>query len=158
MNLRIELRGAVLISLLMLLWLSFECIVGLQTEYIAYHPYVGMLSLLIPVFVTRQSLMAKRDELRNGFTFGKAFLSGSIIAVFAAVMAIPVQLAFHYFVNPDFFDDMIAYSVKHGQDPGRAASYFNLNSYLFQSVAATLVVGFIISAVAAFFMQVKTEK
>lgn len=158
MNLRIELRGAVLISLLMLLWLAFECMVGLQNEYIAYHPYVGLLSVLIPVFVTRQSLEAKREELRSSFTFGRAFASGAIIAVIAAILAIPVQLIFHYLINPDFFDDMVTYAVNHGQNRDEALRYFNLNAYLFQSVAFTLIVGLLIALIAAFLMRVKTEK
>jgi hypothetical protein len=102
--------------------------------------------------------MAKRDELRNHFTFRRAFVSGCIIALIAAALAIPAQLAFHYFINPDYFDDMIMYAVQHGQTPDEAARYFNLSAYLFQSAVGTLVMGLIIALVAAYLMQVKTEK
>ena len=64
-KIRLELRYAMLITLLMLLWLALEFMVGLHDTYIQYHPYVTMFAILIPVVCSRMALKEKQ-ELHNG--------------------------------------------------------------------------------------------
>ena len=161
MNLRIEIRYAVLISLLMLLWLSLEFMIGLHDTFIDYHPYVTMLALIIPVVCSRLALTAKKEELNNKLTFKQAFATGFLTSLFAAILSIPVQLTFHFLINPDFFDNMIANSVKHAelmkmhvaQAKLQAQQYFSLNSYIVMSFFGTLIFGTIIAFVMARIMR-----
>jgi hypothetical protein len=160
MKLRIELKAAMLIALLILLWLALEFMVGLQDQFIAYHPYVTIIALVIPVIVTRKALITKRDgELHGNITFAQAFKSGVTIALLSAVLAVPTQYIFHYLINPDFFDSMIKYAVANGKStPEQAANYFNFHSYLLQSVLGTLVVGALVALVLAYMLRTKPAK
>ena len=156
MKIPLELRYALLISFGMLLWLALEAVVGLQDKYIAYHPYVTMFAVLIPVVFSRMAVKEKKENLGGSITFKQALLTGLYITAITAVLAAPVQLIFHYWINPYFFEDMINYAVSHGKSsPEQAAMYFNLTSYTIQSVVGTFVFGSIVALVVALVMRTK---
>jgi hypothetical protein len=157
-NLRIEIRYAVLISLLTLLWLSVEFMVGLQDVYAPYYPIAYWLSLVvIPAVAMRMAINEKEEQLNGHITFKQAFGSGFLIAFFAAVLAIPVQVIFHKLINPDFFDTMISYAVIHAENLKQnaieareeAGLYFNLTTSIIQSGLGMLLAGTIIAAISA---------
>ncbi len=159
---RIEIRYAVLITLLMLLWLAVEFMVGLHEEpLIQYHPYVTMFALIIPIVCARLAIRDKLEMLNGRISFKQAFVTGFLIAFFAAVLSIPLQVVFHKIINPDFFDSMIDYATKRAEtlneDIAKARQeaevYFNLTSYIIQSGLGTLVFGSIIAAVVAWRMK-----
>ncbi len=161
MNFRLEFRYATLMSLLMLLWLSIEFLVGLHDTYIQYHPYITMFSLIIPVVCSRMVLRDKLEDLNGKMDFKQAFKTGIIVVGFAAFLSVPVQLAFHFLINPDFFDNMRAYSINRAASLGLdavkakadAISYFNLTSYILLSFFGTLIFGSAIAAMAAWKMR-----
>ncbi|MBL0308775.1 MAG: DUF4199 domain-containing protein [Bacteroidetes bacterium] len=163
MYLKIIVRYSVLLSLLMLLWLSLEYMVGLHDRFIAYQPYVTLLAVGISIFCIHRALIEVQKEALHRLTFRQAFVIGFIITLISAVLAIPVQIIFHQLINPDFFQNMKEYSVKHAielnEDVERAKlqaeSYFNLTSYLLQSVLGTLVSGTVISLVLAWWKSRK---
>ncbi len=164
MNLKLELRYAVLMSMLMLLWLSLEFLVGLHDTYIQFHPYITMFSLVIPVVCSRMVLRDKKEDLNGKISFQQGLRTGLTVTVMAAFFAIPVQLIFHFLINPDFFDSMRAYAVNRAmllnmdvaKAKADAISYFNLTSYILMSFFGTLVFGSIIAALMAW--RMKTHK
>src|ERR1019366_8209226 len=117
MNIKIEFRFAVLNSLLTLLWLCTEYLIGLQDKYIVFHPYVSVFSILIPFLCIRLALIEKADLLFQKISFKQAFICGFILTLFATIFSIPVQMAFLKLINIDFLDNMIAYAVQHGKQP-----------------------------------------
>jgi len=138
----------------MLLWLILEYTVGLHDTYIAWHPYVTMFALIIPIVTYRLALREKIEDKYGKLTFSQAFMCGFILTVFGTILAVPLQLAFHKLVNPDFFANMIAYSVKTGHStPEQAAAYFNLNSYLLETVIGTFGFGILLSLILGFRMR-----
>lgn len=161
MNLRIEIRFAVLISLLMLLWLMLEYIAGLHDRFIQYHPAITLLALTIPVGCSYLAIKEKAIQLGGTITFKQAFITGFFIAVFAAVLSVPTQFMFHKLVNPDFFQTMIDYSSARAASlhmnvlkaKEEATMYFNLPSYIVQCFFSTLFFGVIISLVMAWRMR-----
>ncbi len=161
-NFRIEIRYAVLITLLMLLWLAVEFMVGLHEEpLMQYHPIVTLFALIIPIVCARLAIRDKLEMLNGKISFKQAFVTGFLIAFFAAVLSIPAQVIFHKVINPDFFDNMIGYAVKRAEslhvDMNKARQeaelYFNLTSYIIQSGLGTLVFGTIIAAIMAWRMK-----
>lgn len=160
-NFRIEIRYAVLITLLMLLWLSLEFMVGLHDQYIQYHPYITMFALIIPIVCARMAIRDKLDMLNGKITFREAFMTGFLVAFFAAVLAVPSQVIFHKLINPDFFDNMVDYASKRAENLNMdvvkarqdAEMYFNLTSYIIQSGLGTLVFGTIVAAIMAWRMR-----
>ena len=163
-NWRIEIRYAVLINLLMLLWLATEFLVGLHDTFIQFHPYVTMLAIVIPVACSRLAISAKTEELNGKISFKQAFVTGAVIAVLSAVLMVGTQYVFHALINPDFFDNMVAYSVKQAELKGidtatattDAQRYFNLTAYLLQSSIFALVFGLLLALFWAW--RLRTEK
>lgn len=158
-SLKIEIRYAMLITLLMLLWLAVEFMVGLHEEpLIVYHPIVTMFALIIPIVCARMAVNEKIELLGGKITFGQAFLTGFLVAFFAAVLSVPSQLIFNKLINPDFFSNMIIYSVKMGKAKSyeEAAMYFNPTSYIIQAGLGTLVFGTLIALIMAW--RMRTEK
>jgi len=154
MSIRIELRYAVLTSLLVLLWLITEFEIGLQDKYVSVHPYISLLAYLIPVVTYRMALREKIEEKYGKLSFKQAFISGLLMTVFCSILAVPIQLGFHKLVNPDFFETMIMYSTEHSHySLEQAAHYFNLQNYIIESVIGTFFVGAIISLILAFRMR-----
>ncbi len=154
----IELRYAFFISASTFIWLMLEYLLGFQDDYVSYHPVVSMLVLIFPIAFTFIALRKKREEYYQGvITFGQAFQSGLVIAVICALLAIPIQYIFHYAINPRFFDVMIEESMKQAINTGKnltearqdAEAYFNIVSYIIQSVVGTLIIGLLLSGLFA---------
>jgi membrane protease YdiL (CAAX protease family) len=166
MNLKIEIKYTVLISLLMLLWLSLEFMIGLHEKpLIAYHPYITMFALFIPIICAMLAVNEKREFLEGRITFKQAFLTGLLIAVFTTLVSPLIQWIFFAVVNPDFFDNMIAYSIERAhankmteqQAQKVAVGYFNLQSYIIQSALFSFIGGIIIATVVAVIKRSKSK-
>src|SRR5688572_29379103 len=95
------------------MWLMLEFVAGLHDRFIDYHPVVTFLAIGIPIVFFYLGLKRKRDSDYDGvITFGQCFKAGMIMTLITAVFTLPLQAAFHYFINPFFFDDMIQHSVQ----------------------------------------------
>lgn len=155
-NLRIAIRYSVLCSLLVLLWLSLEFMVGLQDKYARFHPYISLLSFCIPLFCIYRAVRERAIE-KSQLNFLQAFGTGLLVTVFAAILAIPVQLIFQNFVNPDFFQNMVDYAARRAlylgldvsQARQQAQHFFNIGNYLLLSFVGTGFIGIICSLICA---------
>jgi hypothetical protein len=155
MKIKIELRYSVLTSLLVLLWLILEYMTGLQDTYIAWHAIISLLlSIIIPAVTYRLALKEKIEEKYNKLSFRQALLSGFLMTIFTSIFTIPVQWVFLKYVNPDFLESMIAYTVSsRGARAEQAAMYLNHTSYIIESAIITLVIGLVLSVILAFRMR-----
>lgn len=163
---QIALKWGFLTALFSFLWLCLEYALGIQTEYIAFHPVITLLALMIPLFCLYYGLreLKKRDAVP--FTFSNALLTGICISGVAAVLSMGVQWIFHSWVNPEFFSTMIAYAESRALTYGgdmlmarqEAEAYFSMESYLLQAVGGSLIGGAVISAILAFFMRNHYER
>ena len=155
MSIKIELRYSVLTSLLVLLWLILEYMTGLQDTYIAWHAVISLLlSVIIPAVTYRLALKEKIEEKFNKLSFRQALLSGFLMTIFTSIFTVPVQWVFLKYVNPDFLESMIAYTVSgRGARAEQAAMYLNHTSYIIESAIITLVIGLVLSIILAFRMR-----
>jgi hypothetical protein len=154
MSIRIELRYAVLTSLLVLLWLIMEFEIGLQDKYVAFHPYISLLAFLIPVVTYRLAIREKIEEKYGKLSFKQAFVSGLLMTFFCSILAVPIQIGFQKLVNPDFFETMITYTAQKSHSTmEQAAQYFNPRNYIAEQVLYTFIIGTIISLILAFRMR-----
>jgi uncharacterized protein DUF4199 len=155
MNIKIELRYAILTALVFLLWLIIEYVVGLQDTYIVFYPLASIvMAVVIPIVTYRLALIEKLEQKYGKLTFGQAFASGFLITIFSGILAVPVLLGFHQLINPDFLETMILYSSTHSkQSIEQVAMFFNLKNYIAESVFLTMVVGTLVSLVLAFRMR-----
>lgn len=143
------------------LWISLEYLVGIQTDYIAFHPVVTLLALVIPLICIYYGLREVKQADPASFSFSKGLFAGLCISGIAALFAIVGQWTFHTWVNPEFFASMITYSESMALAQGRditvarqeAQALYSLQSQLFQAVGGALIGGAVVSAILAFFMS-----
>lgn len=143
------------------LWLSLEFAVGIQTDYIPFHPVITLLALIIPLLCLYYGLREEKLKDPFKFDFSKGLLTGLFISAVAAVFSVLAQWVFHTWVNPDFFPSMIAYEESKALAQGidllmvrqQAEAYYSLESYLLQAVGGALLGGAVASAILAFFMR-----
>lgn len=155
------LKWGILTALLLFIWISLEYAVGMHAEYIAYHPVVTLLALLIPLLCLYWGLREEKLKAPVEFTFSKALLTGLFISAVAAITGMLGQWVFHTFINPDFFSSQITYAESRALAEGmdvlvarrQAEAYFSLRSYLVQALGGALIGGAVASAVLAFFMR-----
>jgi uncharacterized membrane protein len=155
------LKWGFLTALLTFLWLSLEYLVGIQTDYIAFHPVITLLALLIPLICLYYGLREEKLKAPLDFNFSKGLITGLCISGVAAVFGVVAQWAFHTWVNPDFFNSMITYTESKALAQGvdvlvarrEAEVYFSMESYLLQSIGGALLGGAVVSAILSFFMR-----
>ncbi|MFN8276654.1 MAG: DUF4199 domain-containing protein [Chitinophagales bacterium] len=153
----IVLKWALIAGFGSLLWLLFEKVVGLHSTYIAYHPYISMMGLLIPIYCIRATMVEQRESMGGYISYMQAFLAGLAGVLVVAALNPPIQWVFHHYINPDFFTNMINYSVEHATEMGttpekaraQATGYFTLRSYMIQSAVGALLFGLVVSAISA---------
>ena len=151
-----ELKWAVIFAVMGLVWLMLEYLVGLQTKHIAWHPLLTNLVFLPTIAVYVLALCEKRAQLGGKLTFKQGLISGLSLAAFAALLSPLGQPLFHQFVNPNFFADMVQFTVSSGKATlAEALSFFNLPSYLLMSGVGALMTGLLASLILAWLLRTK---
>lgn len=152
---RIELIWGILFILIGLLWMIFEKAMGWHDEHIDKHATYSLFIAPIAIAVYVFALLDKKKNFYGGkMTFVQGFVSGLIITAIVVLLNPLSQYITSTYITPDFFSNVIAYSVSTGQmDQQAAEAYFNLKNYLMQSVIGAAVMGLITSAVVAFFVR-----
>lgn len=156
-NIKIEIKWAVIFALMMLVWVALEKSLGYHDEKIADHPtftnFVAIPSIAIYIF----ALLDKKKNYYYGLmSYKKGFISGVIISVIVAILSPLTQYLTIEFITPNYFAHVIDYAVSQGEMTQEAAEgYFNINSYIVQSVIGALVMGILTSAIVAIFVKSK---
>lgn len=89
-------------------------------------------------------------------SYKQGFISGLIITLIVALLSPLSQYITSEFITPEYFPNVINYAVESGKmTQTEAESYFNLKSYLIQSVIGALVMGVVTSAIVAIFVKSK---
>jgi len=141
----------------MLAWMWLEKLTGLHDVHIDKHyiytNFVAILAIAVYVFALRD----KRENYYNGvMTYKQGFISGLIISIIVTVFSPITQYITSEIISPDYFNNVIEYSVGEGEMTLEAAqNYFNLKSYMTQVVIATPIMGIITTAIVAVFVKNK---
>jgi hypothetical protein len=159
-NLRIEIKYAVLINLLILLWYAVGFMVNLQEEpLIAYHYILNILVLFfIMVICCGLAIRDKEELVGSQLNAKQIFATGALASFFAAVLSGFSELIFNKIINPDFLDARIEYAIKTGKakDYQEAAMILNMMADIIATGLGVFVFGTLIAAVMAWRMH--TEK
>lgn len=156
---KIEFKWALIFTIASLLWMYFEKTMGWHGEHIEQHPIYtnlfGIVAIVIYVFALRD----KRANFYNGIMDWKqGFLSGAILSIIIAAITPLAQYVAHTYISPQYFENMIAYSVKNNIMKIEAAeNYFVLSKYMFMSAFFALSVGIVTAAVVAWFLKSKPK-
>ena len=151
---KIEIKWAVIFVFGILIWMVFEKLVGLHSTHIDKHAiYTNFFA--IPAIIIY--ILALLDKLNNGvITWKQGFIAGLIITLIVTVLTPLTQLIISNIITPEYFPNIIEYSVGEGMmTREEAEKYFSLGSYIMQGLIGTFIMGIITSAIVALFIKKK---
>ncbi len=156
-SIKIEIKWGVLFILVGLIWMVFEKTMGWHDVHIDKHATYTNFIAPIAIAIYVLALLDKKKNFYGGnMSFKQGFVAGLIITLVVVLLSPLSQYITSTYITPDYFQNVIAYSVSSGQMKQQAAEeYFNLKSYLIQSVIGAAVMGLMTAAVVAFFVRSK---
>ena len=160
MRIKIELKWALIFVGMSLLWMVLEKLAGLHSTHIDKHMYLTNLFAIPAIIVYVLALKEKKKiDYKGEMTYGQAFVSGLIITGIVALFAPLTQWITSTLITPEYFPNVIAYSVETGYHSSleEAEAYFNLENYILQSFVGAIIMGVITSAIVAFFVRTKSK-
>jgi membrane-associated HD superfamily phosphohydrolase len=155
-----EIKWAFIFAAATISWAMLEKTLGFYDEKIAMHMFIGLLFAPVAIYIYVLALKEKRKlAFDKSVTWKELFISGLILTIGIAMLTPLTQWIHHTYLAPEFFTNMIAMTVNNNRmTPENAAIYFNLNSYIMQSVIFAISVGVVTSAIVAFFLGPKVVK
>lgn len=150
----LEIRWAVIFTVVALAWMVGERAFGLHGAHIEKHPTYTNLFAIPAILVFVFALLDKRRQLGGVMSWKQGFVSGVIISAIIALLSPLAQWITHTVITPDFFDNAIAYSISSGNaTQAQAEAFFNLGSYIMMAAASGFVMGVVTSAIVALFVR-----
>ncbi|MCF4102101.1 DUF4199 domain-containing protein [Gillisia sp. M10.2A] len=156
-NFKIEIKWGLLFVLAGLLWMLFEKSMGWHDALIADHAWYTNLFAFVAILIYVLALKDKKKNFYDGrMTWQQGFISGVVITAIVALFAPISQYVTATYISPEYFNNMIAYSVDNStMSQEQAEAYFNLKSYVIQAIFGALAMGVVTSAIVAFFVKSK---
>ena len=156
-TIKIEIRWAIIFTVMMLIWMLLERVFGLHDEYIDKHPIFTNFVAIPAIAVYVLALLDKRDNFYHGkMTYIQGLITGLIITGMVTVLSPLSQIITSLVITPDYFQNAINYAVSEGKMTQKAAEeYFNLRSYILQGLIGAPVMGVLTSAIVAIFTRKK---
>jgi hypothetical protein len=91
-------------------------------------------------------------------TYKEGFMTGLKITAIVTVFSPLTQWIISSVITPNFFENVIKYSIETGyhKNIADAEAQFNLKSYIIQSTFGSLIMGIVTSAIVAIFTKKKS--
>jgi hypothetical protein len=154
-----EIKWGIRYAFLWILWLFIEKSSGYYEAKISDHALYSMLFTLVTIFVYYVAIKEKKNHFFKGqMNWKQGCTTGIFLTAVIAILTPFCQIIFHKAIAPEFFPNMIEFSVSKGNSRETAENYFNLSSYIIQSIFGALSLGVVISAIVALFLQTKVKK
>jgi len=156
-NYQIEIKWGVIFFASSLLWMYFEKLMGWHDVLIDKHPFYtnffGIIAVAIYLFAIHDK---RKNFFRGKMSWKQGFVSGVILSIVIALLSPIGTLVTHYLITPEFFENAIESSVERNTMKREdAEAYFNLSSYVIQSIAGALMMGVVTSALVALILRKK---
>ena len=153
----IEIKWGIRYIFFYLGWIFLEKYSGAYEENIGNY---FVFSMVFYIFAFLIYILAIKDKKENFFVnkmeWKQGCISGIFLTIVIALLMPLAQITIHKAIAPEFFPNMIAKGLtSKNADPKALQSYFNLTSYIWQSIFMTLSVGMVYSAVVASFLKTK---
>lgn len=153
----IEIKWAVILTSLYILWSLLEKQMGLHDEKISKHMLYNIIFTFVAFPIYLLAIKDKKSNFfHNNITWSQGFVSGSIISVITAIFSPAVTLITYNFISPNYFKTAIANAVVKGAPLLNAEMYFNMESYMLQNAFTALSMGLVLSSIVSVFT--KTNK
>lgn len=159
-NFKIELKWAVLFSIMGLLWMVLEKTTGLHDKYLDYQMYLTNLFAIPAIIVMVLALKDKKNNFYGGrMTYMQGLISGIILSAIIALISPLTQWITSYVITPEYFPNVIKRSVEIGfyKTTEEAAANFNFKNYAIQGAIAAFVMGVLTTAITMIFIRTKRK-
>ncbi|UIR57299.1 DUF4199 domain-containing protein [Sphingobacterium sp. SRCM116780] len=156
----IEIKWAILFTIMSLLWMVLEKLCGLHGKYIDYHLYLTNLYMIPAVWVMVLALKDKKKNYYNGqMSYKQGLISGVMVSLIVALLSPLTQWIISYVITPEYFPNVIKRSVEIGyyKTTAEAEANFNYKNYAIQSTIAALVMGTLTTAITMIFIRTKNK-
>lgn len=160
-KIKIEIKWAIIFSLVALLWMVLEKLCGLHGKYIDYHLYLTNLFAIPAIWVMVLALKDKKKNIYSGqMSYKQGLISGIILSIIIALISPLTQWITSYVITPEYFPNVIKRSVELGYYNTIAAAEANFNypNYAKQGTIGALVMGILTTAIAMIFIRTKNKK
>ena len=157
-QIKIEIKWAIIFSVMGLAWMVLEKALGWHDEHIDQHMYLTNLFAIPAIVVV---VMALKDKKKNFFSgsmsYMEGFKSGLIMTLIIAALSPLTQWITSEIITPEYFPNVIAYSVESGYHAtvAEAEAQFNLSNYMLQGAIGALIMGIVTVAIAMIFLRTK---
>lgn len=152
---RTEIKWGVIFALATMGWMLIEKWMGWHGENIDRHYIMTNLFAVPAIAIYVFALIDKRRKAYSGImSWKQGFFTGIGITVVVLILSPVTQYVTHTFISPDYFTNIIEYSVETGK-MGRmeAESHFTLGNYVVMSAIGVLIMGSVTSAFVSIFTQ-----
>lgn len=157
-SIKIEIKWAILFSIMGLVWMLLEKLSGLHSTYIDYHLYLTNFFAIPAIWVMVLALKEKKKVYYKGnITYMQGLISGIVLSLIIALFSPLTQWITTYIITPEYFPNVIKRSVEIGyyKTTAEAEANFNYANYAVQGAIAAFVMGFLTTAIAMIFLRTK---
>ncbi len=157
-NIKIEIKWAIIFSVVGLLWMVLEKLSGLHGKYIDYHLYLTNLFAIPAIVMMVMALKDKKTSFYGGkMSYMQGLIAGVIVSVIIALLSPATQWITSYVISPEYFPNVIKRSVELGYYPttAEAEANFNYRNYAVQGAIGALVMGAVTTAIAMIFIRTR---
>ncbi len=159
-NIKIEVKWAVIFSLMTLLWMLLEKLSGLHDRYIDYHLYLTNLFAIPAIIVMVMALKDKKKNFYNSqMSYKQGLITGIILSLIIALISPLTQWITSYVITPEYFPNVIKRSVELGyyETTAEAEANFNYLNYAKQGIIGAFIMGVVTTAIAMIFIRTKKK-
>ena len=158
-NILIEIKWAIIFAIIAMAWMVLEKSLGWHDVHIDQHATLTNIFAIPAILIYVFALLDKKKNYYHGqMTYLQGFLSGVVITVIVAVLSPFTQYITVEYITPDYFANVIEYSISTGTlTQEEAEEWFNLKSYMVQATVGALIIGVITSAIVAIFTKSKKQ-
>jgi hypothetical protein len=159
-KLNIEIKWAIIFSIVGLIWMVIEKVSGLHSTYIDYHLYLTNLFAIPAIWMMVMALKNKKRVDYNGkMDYKQGVISGILLSTFIAALSPATQWITTYIISPEYFPNVIKRSVELGyfKTTAEAEANFNYANYAQQGAIAALMMGILTTLIAMIFIRSKNK-
>jgi hypothetical protein len=160
-NYSIEIKWTLRFILLVLAWAIAEKFIGLHDQHIdKYIIYTNLFAVPAFLFFYLAIKEKKKYFFNNQMNWTQGFVTGIVLSFFIAMLLPFAQLVIYKSVTPHFFETAIEYKttsplLRYHMTLETAKNYFNLRSFIIESIYTELSMGTIAGAIIALMIRNK---
>ena len=150
-----EIKWGVIFVLATLLWNLLERLLGFHSDKIDQHQTVTTFFMIPAIVIYVLALRDKRNnDLGGKMTYKQGLITGLIVTLVVTILTPLSQYMAVEVISPDYFSNIIEHSVATGEQTlEEAQAFFNLQSYMVQSIIFAPIAGILTTLIVALFMR-----